>query len=150
MNQAPSTLLAPDNFLAHIKSIVQADHEIVSFSIDNFRRLFKGIRSPDASQDFAAIQRLIAEEIVQHFTHEEDNLFPALLTGNPTEETTQVIAELRQEHTLLLERARQLSALVGQRNLTNCTGQLWMAMMDFFNDLELHTAKEELLLESST
>ena len=134
--------------LAQFKSIAQADHEIILFGIGNFRRLFTGTQSPDAPADFAGVQRLLAEKILKHFAYEENQLFPALLEISPAQKTMQAIGDLCQEHTRLSERAQQLSALVGQRNLTNCTGQLWTAMMDFFNDLEKHAAKEDALLES--
>ena len=143
-----STPFMNSHRLAQVKSIARADHEIILFGIGNFRRLFVGAHSADAPEDFVGVQRLLQEKIVRHFTYEEDNLFPALLDANPTAIATQTIAELRQEHMRLVERSRQLSALVGQRDLTNCTGQIWTAMMDFFNDLEKHAAKEDALLES--
>ena len=128
----------------------QADHELLSLSIENFRRLFTGFRPPDAAQQFVDIQQLITKKISEHFADEEKRIFPLLLAGTPTAEEEQAIADLCQEHATFLSAAQQLNALLQQVNLAKCKGELWSAMRDFLTALAKHAAKEDRLFESFT
>ena len=130
------------------KRLAQADHEILSSASENLRRMRRGIYSTEPSRDFANLKRFITEKIARHFSNEETQLFPALLADNPTEKTTQLIAELRREHTDLLERAQLLGTQVEQNVPPNSTRQFWTEITDFFKDLENHALKEEQLLDA--
>ena len=134
--------------LAQVKRVAQTDHEIIFSAGEHVKKMSEDVYSTTTVQDFANFKRFITDRIVRHFTYEEDLLFPALLGDNPTTRMTQIIAELRQEHTLLLKRMQLLDVQAGQSPPVNCTGQPWAKMTDFFKDLELHAVKEEKLLES--
>lgn len=137
-----------DEFLKEqVKRLAQADHEILSSASENLRRMRRGIFSTEPTQDFANLKRFITERIERHFSNEEAQLFPVLLADNPTAKTTQLIAELRQEHMLLLERAQLLGTQVERNTPPNSTGHFWTEIMDFFTDLEKHALKEEQLLD---
>ena len=129
---------------------IQADHELLFLSIENFRRLFTGFRPPDAAQQFIDIQQLITKKISDHFADEEKRIFPLLLAGRPTAEEEQTIADLCQEHATFLTAAQQLNALLQQVNLAKCKGELWSAIRDFLTALGKHAAKEDRLFESFT
>ena len=108
----------------------------------------RGIYSTEPTQDFANLKRFITERIERHFSNEETQLFPVLLADNPTAKTKQLIAELRQEHADLLERAQLLSTQVEQNTPPNSTTQFWTEITDFFTDLENHALREESLLDT--
>jgi iron-sulfur cluster repair protein YtfE (RIC family) len=134
--------------LAQVKRVAQTDHEIIFSAGEHVKRMAKEVYSTTTAQDFANFKRFITDRIVRHFTYEEDQLFPALLSDNPTTKMLQIIAELSQEHTLLLKRMQLLGVQVGQSPPVNSTGQPWTEMTGFFKDLEEHAVKEEQLLES--
>jgi len=143
----PQTVRSPRS---EILGNVQADHELLSLSIENFRSLFTGFRPPDAAQQFADIQQLITKKLSNHFADEEQRIFPLLLASNPTAEEEQAIADLCQEHATFLATAHNLNALLQTVNLARCKGELWSAMRKFLADLEKHAAKEDRLFESFT
>ena len=118
--------------------------------MENVRSLFKGDRTPDAAQQFANIQQLLTQEIVEHFASEEKNLFPWMLTDNSSADVAQTIVTLCQEHEVLREEAKRLSALLHDRSIAKCTGELWIALMDFFCDLHAHATKEDALFKLFT
>jgi iron-sulfur cluster repair protein YtfE (RIC family) len=126
--------------------ISAADHEILSHSIECFRRLFAGERSLNAAAEFTAIKRLLNEKLPEHFAYEDQHVFPALLAGNPPPPVVEQIMALTCEHTALLDEARRLNALLARSNLATCTGELWMALLDFFEGLEKHSANEDALM----
>jgi iron-sulfur cluster repair protein YtfE (RIC family) len=125
--------------------VAAADHEMLSHAVGNFRRLFAGERPADAVQEFAALRRLLNQKLVDHFRYEDQWVFPALLADQPPAAVVQLIAELRQEHGSLLLEAQALDALLAHATLATCTGELWSALLDFFEDLLKHTVKEDNL-----
>ena len=129
---------------------VIADHELLALNIKSFRRLFMGVRTPDATQQFADIQHLITQKISEHFADEENRVFPLLLAAFPGATESQIIADLSQEHADLLAKAEQLNAQFHRVNLTKCTGEIWAAMRDFFTNFESHAAREDQLFERFT
>jgi len=131
-----------------IQSIVKTDHEIIFTGIEKFRKLFTDAHSPDGSRDCAATQRLITEKVVAHVNLEENQLFPSWLADNPTAKEMQGIAQLHQEHELLLKRLQQLIPPAGPHTTPDCKEKFGAAMMDFFIEMERHCEKEEHLLES--
>ena len=143
----PPTVRAPRS---EILGNVQADHDLLFLSIENFRSLFTGSRPPDAAQQFADIQQLITKKLANHFIDEEQRIFPLLLASNPTTEEEQAIADLCQEHATFLTTAQRLDALLQPVNLAKCKGELWSEMRKFLADLEKHAAKEDRLFESFT
>lgn len=142
--------LTPPTEHLQILDSAQADHELMSLSIEKFRRLFTGARPPDATQQFADIQHLITTKIPAHFSDEENRVFPVLFAGNPGKKESQISVVLCQEHAALLAKAQRLDALLQQVNLTQCKGELWSAMQDFLTDLENHVAKEVELFAAFT
>lgn len=147
MNLAPQT---DRTQRSEILGSAQADHELLFLGIENFRKLFAGVRPSDAAQQFASIQQLITKKIAEHFADEEDRIFPLLLAGNPTEKESQTIAELCEEHATFLATAQWLNALLQRTNLAKCKGELWTALRDFLTGLEKHIAKEDQLFEAFT
>lgn len=130
---------------AQVLSIAQADHAILASVIDNFRRLFMGVHTADADKRFAEIRQLITEKTFEHFDYEDKQVFPALLAGNPDKKVEQLVAELSQEHKTLLKETQRVNALLHQRNLNNCTGEVWSVMMELLTAFEKHAAKEDQL-----
>lgn len=154
-NQTPKHLFLPTNvrvFIvnqetrrAEVLATAQAEHELISRATENFNRLLNGDRSPDATRQFADIQRLIGKQLAEHFDHEEEKVFPFLLEEKPGEETAQIVAILCQEHKAMLEEARLLNTLLRSCNLANCPNELWTAMFRFLLAIEKHAAKEAKL-----
>lgn len=126
--------------------ITAADHEILSRGIERFRRLFAGDRPPNAEAEFKAIKRIPNEKLPEHFGYEDKIVFPSLLVSHPPPAVAEQIAALTREHVALLDEARRLNALLAGRDLAKCTGELWVAMLDFFEDLEKHSRNEDAML----
>jgi len=129
-----------------IKHSIQADHEIIANAVVNFHLLFDRARTPEADRELADVQRLFQAKIAQHFADEDKDLFPALLLKHPDPTTAKVIAELVQEHADLLEELRKANARIDQRELKSMTGEVWVLMLHFFNQLQNHMDKEDALL----
>lgn len=108
--------------------------------------MFMGERSAATPQEFANVQRLIAERIVEHFAYEDHTVFPAMLADCSNPETVHLIAQLGQEHVKLVQQAKQLSTRLNHTNLHKCTGELWTATLDFLTALTQHNANEEELM----
>ena len=125
----------------------RADHEILADLMVNVRKLFKGDRPPDATQQFATIQQLLSEKLSGHFTDEEKYLFPWIIAENPSAEIVRVIAELCAEHIQLLAEAGHLQSLLHHQNVVTCTGEVWIALLDFFCNLHAHATKEDQLFK---
>ena len=128
-------------------STIQADHKIIAYGVDSFNRLLNGERSADIAEQFAEVQRLLREKLAPHFAYEEEKVFMALLADSPPVRTIHHIAELRQEHARLLERAQEVTALLRGHDVTTGTNELWTIAVNFLIDLEKHAAKEDQLLE---
>ena len=126
----------------------RVDHEILTRAMENAHRLLRGERPPDAAQQFAHIQQILAERIQEHFAYEENQVFPALLTNNPGEPVAQVIAELLTDHRTLLTAAQRLAVRLQQRSLADCTNEIWIEIMDFFSDFYTHVVKEDQLFKA--
>ena len=73
-----------------------ADHEILTQGVASFRNLFVGEHGADASQEFAALHHLLGQKLTEHFTYEEEQVFPSLLADRPTDAVAKTIAQLRQ------------------------------------------------------
>ena len=142
--------MTPPTHQAQVLGTARADHEILTGVMENVRAMFKGERPADAAQQFANIQQLLAVKIGEHFADEEKYLFPWMVTDNPSAAVAQVVAELCREHATLLEEAQQLRSLLHHRSITNCSGALWVALLDFFCDLHAHAAKEDQLFKLFT
>lgn|GEM_PF-870071 len=126
----------------------QADHELITRVTETAHRLFAGAQPADAGQQFSILQQVLTVKIVEHFAFEEKYVFPALLDGNPDAQWVQIITELLMEHVPMVEAIQQLNARIYQRSLTDYTGDLWTAVMDFLSDLVTHAAKEDRLYQS--
>ena len=129
-----------------IKRSIQSDHEIIANAVVNFHLLFDRTRTPEADRELATVQHLFQAKITQHFTDEDQALFPALLVKHPDPKTAKVVAELIQEHADLLEELRKANARIDQRELKSMTGEVWVLMLHFFNQLQNHMDKEDELL----
>lgn len=139
-------VVTPREYRSQVFVVVSADHLILATAIENFRRMFMGERSHATAQEFANVQRLIGERIVEHFAYEDNTVFPALLVDCPNPETAQLIAQLVQEHARLVQQARHISARLERTNVAKCTGELWKATLDFLTALTKHNANEEELM----
>ncbi len=113
--------------------------------MESVHRLFNCNSPTDAAEQFANIQRLIAEKIPEHFSYEEIHVFPSLLASHPGENVAHAIAELCQEHKTLLAAARRLSPLLEQHRPLPYTGEIWPALLEFISGLFTHTTKEDHL-----
>ena len=133
--------------------IAQADHEIITRIMESSHRLFVGERPPNAPELFSNLQQLLTVKILEHFAFEEKYVFPGLLAGNPDSKVVKIITELLMEHPPLVEVVQQLGAAIYQRNLTNCTDEIWLGVMEFVSDMQNHACKEDrlyqLLLETT-
>ena len=125
--------------------MAQADHELITRISESAHRLFAGERPADADAQFANLQQLLTVRIVEHFAFEEKNVFPGLLAGNPEPQVVQAVTQLILDHAPMLETIQQLNTQIYQRTLTNCTDNLWTAVMDFLSDLLDHAAQEDRL-----
>lgn len=141
--------MTPETNRENLLKVAQADHESILSVTENVFRFIGCPDSPDAAKEFHTTQRLINEVLGNHFTYEENQLFPSLLAHNSDAQTTQVIAKLRQEHTSLLEQARLFSEkFAGGYNLDERRDELWQTTTHLVSALENHVAKEERLFES--
>ena len=133
-------------YRSQVFKVVTADHLVLSAAIENFRRMFMGEHPAVTPQDFANIQRLLAERIVEHFAYEDQTVFPAMLAHCSSPETAKLIAELSQEHVKLAKETERISARLASLNIAKCSGQLWTTTLDFLTVLTQHAAKEEELM----
>ena len=127
--------------------VVAADHEVLSRSIESFRKLFDREHRPNIAHEFDALCRLLDKKIPDHFSYEEKQVFPMLLADRPSAAMSQAIADLCDEHANLLQHARALSVLLDHQTLALSTGELWLTLLDFFEVLEHHAAKEDALFQ---
>ena len=127
-----------------------ADHEILTQGVASFRNLFVGEYGTNAAQEFAALHHLLGQKLTEHFAYEEEQVFPSLLADRPTDSVAKTISELRREHITLSQVASNLNERLTHRTLTTCTGELWMALLHFFELLVAHIAKEAKLFRRET
>ncbi len=126
----------------------QADHELITRVTETAHRLFAGEQPADADQQFSNLQQVLTVKIMEHFAFEEKHVFPALLTGNSDAQVVQIVTELLLEHGPMVETIQKLNARIYQRSLTDFTGDLWTAVMDFLSDMVTHAAKEDRLYQA--
>jgi len=133
------------SYLAEYAQAVAADHEILSRTVESARKLFTGEFPSDPAQEFTALRQMLGRKLPDHFTYEERRIFPALLADHPTEELNATIQKLIEDHDKLLARIRILQGLLLHRTAATCTPELWTQLLDFFEDLEEHTGREDAL-----
>ena len=124
-----------------------ADHEFLARTIESCRRLFTGDQQTDITKEFDGLRHLLVKKLPEHFSYEEQLVFPALLADQPPATLANTIVDLCEEHVALLLEAKILKAMLGHGTLKSCTTQLWNKMLDFFQMLEQHAAKEDALYQ---
>ena len=127
--------------------IAQADHEIITRIMENSHRLFAGERPPNAPELYSNLQQLLTVKILEHFAFEEKHVFPQLLAGKTDSRVVNLVAELLLEHPALATTVQQLGAQIYQRDLTNCTDEIWEGIMEFLSDMHNHATKENQLYQ---
>lgn len=133
-----------------ILNLIQADHDILSKAIKNFRKSFVGNLPPANSRQLPAIRQLLVKKIPDHFAEEENQLFPILLATDSSPKITTVLDELRQDHIQLQAEAQRLDAHLERNRLTQCPADLGTTLLDFFIVFEKHVAKEDQLFKNFT
>ena len=131
-----------------IESNIRADHDILVQGALAFHKLFQAEHSSENDRKLADIQHQFQQQIEDHFTAEDTNLFPTLLTKYPDQKTARLIDELKHEHITLLEMLHGTNAMIAQRGLNKMTGEIWLAMLKFFNQLQNHMDKEDQFLDN--
>lgn len=100
-------------------------------------------------KEIGEIRLILNEKIMAHFAYEEEHIFPALLQGSPSQETSDAVSILRKEHVSLRKEAQRLNEMLSDEGSDgNLTDVLRKAMLDFFISLEKHAAKENQLFPS--
>lgn len=126
-----------------------ADHEILALYIESFSRMFSHPSPKVARAASQAIRVFLNEKIVDHFAYEEQRVFPALLQADGKAEMSRLVSALCQEHKALLKESKRLNKLLLEENVTNSRhARLRKALLDFFHNLEKHSAKENKLIPS--
>ena len=131
-----------------ILSVIQADHDILSRAIKDFRKLFAGELSPDTVHQFPALRHLLAHRIAELFADEESRLFPVLLATETGSEIAPILAELRQNHIRLQAEAQHLAARLDRDRFPQLTADLGAALLDFFTQFEKHVVREDQVFNS--
>lgn len=127
--------------------IAQADHEIITRIMENSHRLFAGERPPNAPELYSNLQQLLTVKILEHFAFEEKHVFPQLLAGKTDSRVVNLVAELLLEHPAMVTVVQQLGAQIYQRDLTDCTDEIWEGIMEFLSDMHTHATKENRLYQ---
>ena len=122
------------------------DHEIIGRFLDNAERLFEGGSESERAEQVAALQDLLGHNLADHFAYEENHIFPALLTGNPPAKVVRLVPALRDEHQVVLEKARALQRILDDPGRgSRTTGHLHEAVVDLFRLLIRHVTEENEL-----
>ncbi len=87
---------------------------------------------------------VMEEELVQHFTEEEEIFFPAALLGAPSYEMTQIVRELQRDHVLLTQRLQDLLESFDQETFSTeyITRSDLEKLQSFVGELKMHAARE--------
>lgn len=124
--------------------VASEDHIIMDEAMGSFRRLMNEKHSSKAAEDIAILCRIFTDKLPGHFRAEEENVFPFLMTQQPTHRVMHTIQKLQDEHIRLVLEACGLAKLISQsHNLRN--GAARMAMQQFFDDLQQHIQQEDAL-----
>ena len=125
-----------------------ADHSILAGYFESFNTLFIDKTSEITARTTNEI-REVMKKVVDHFGHEEQRLFPSLLKADPSDQTAQFVADLREEHKSLLRKIDQLLKILVNENSANKRKSLLQRLLqDFSDDLEKHANKENELFPS--
>lgn len=125
-----------------------ADHKILARCFESFDKLSM---DPSSGIDAGTIREIreVLKKIVDHFAHEEQRLFPALLKADPRDPTAQLVTDLRKEHKSLLRKINRLLKILANGDSANPRIDLLQRLLrEFFDDLEQHARKENELFPS--
>jgi len=126
-----------------------ADHEILSHYVEHFNRMFVDGSAKNMREEIDEIKQILNEKVIAHFAYEEEHIFPGLLEVIPSQETSDAVSILREEHELLRKQVKQLNEMLSDEDPDGkLTGALRTTMLDFLANLERHAAKENELFPS--
>ena len=97
-----------------------ADHEILSRTIESWRKLFVGDHQANITEEIAALRHLLGKKLPEHFAYEERQVFPALLADQPPAAKANEVVDLCEEHVALLQDAKVLKAMLATGTMNSC------------------------------
>ncbi len=142
--KAPATLKQVQAFQQAIE-----DHRFLSEYVANVRQSTALFGESEPQKRLAAMRAFLAEHVVGHFAFEETHVFPKLIGAESVRATGQAVAELVDEHRVMLASVRKLRRRIRNVLLSGnarSLARLELSFRDFLHTLQAHAVKEDNIL----
>jgi iron-sulfur cluster repair protein YtfE (RIC family) len=134
-----------DTWVDPLKRLIN-DHEHVSEFLDYMGEI-KGLLQNQITRDqVEPVRKFLDQNVVEHFTFEEDVIFPAILSGGATTETGELIAELQGEHEVILKDVEEFRNLVSKDSFLlegDLSPRMNALIQNIFDGLLSHSSLED-------
>ncbi len=120
-------------------------HDAVSEYVANLDQLVVLLGEKVAARKVNGMRAFLQSHVVEHFAFEESTVFPALLAVDHQPTTQDLVVELREEHTVLLQEANELDEMLlrGDFNDGDHVLRVERAFREFFGKLQRHASRED-------
>jgi len=137
-----------DEWIDPLKRLIN-DHEKVSEYVENLGEILVLRYEKEDWNKIRRIENFFARHVIAHFGFEEKIIFPAILSGVATAESTKLILELQKEHKVILEELQEFRNIISVSTIpleeeTNVT--LNVVGKRIMDSLLRHASKEDVEL----